>query len=100
MSKEREDAMYAASWGTLWKFIQKNPTPKTKKKACKNQALTSIRSWDDSSSEEDHHKRQGHKHSSSSTSRVCLMAQGNKKPIPIDSDNDSDDELSSYDEIV
>ena len=36
------------------------PTPKIKKKACKNQALTSIRSWDDSSSEEeDHHKREG-----------------------------------------
>ena len=71
-------------------------TPKTKKKACKDKALTSIRSWDDSSSEEeDHHKRRGHKHSSSSTSRVCLMARGNKKPIPSDSDNDSDDELSS-----
>ena len=28
-------------------------TPKTKKKACKNQSLTSIRSWDDSSSEEE-----------------------------------------------
>ena len=41
----------------------------------------------------------GHKHSSSSTSRVCLMARGNKKPIPSNSDNDSDDELS-YDKIV
>ena len=30
------------------------------------------------------------------------MARGNKKPIPSDSDNnsDSDDELPSYDEIV
>ena len=37
-----------------------------------------------------------------STSRVCLMARGNKKSIPNDSDNnsDSDDELPSYDEIV
>ena len=33
---------------------------------------------------------------------VCLMAWGNKKSIPSDSDNDSDsdDELTSYDEIV
>ena len=28
------------------------------------------------------------------------MARGNKKPIPNDRDNDSDDELPSYDEIV
>ena len=28
------------------------------------------------------------------------MARGNKKSIPSDSDNDSDDELPSYDEIV
>ena len=77
------------------------PTPKTKKKACKDKALTSIRSKDDSSNEEeDHHKKRGHKHSSSSTSRVCLMARGNKKSIPSDSDNNSDDELPSYDEIV
>ena len=33
------------------------PTPKTKKKACKNQSLTSIRSWDNSSSEEEHHHK-------------------------------------------
>ena len=53
---------------------------------------------DSSSEEEDHHKRRGHKHSSSSTSPVCLMARGNKKPIP--SDSDSDDKLPSYDKIV
>ena len=79
ISKERKDAMDAASWGTLWKFVQTSPHPRQKKKACKNQALTSIRSWDDSSSEEEHHhKRRGHKHSSSSSSRVCLMARGNE----------------------
>ena len=38
--------------------------------------LNTARSWDDSSSEEEaQHKRSGHKHSSSSTSHVCLMAQ-------------------------
>ena len=74
-------------------------TPKTKKKACKNQALTSIRSWDDSSSEEEtHHKRRGHKQSSSSSSRVCLMAQGNESSSS--SESDSDDEMSSLNELV
>ena len=28
MSKEREDAMDAASWGTLWKFVQTSPYPR------------------------------------------------------------------------
>ena len=75
------------------------PTPNTKKKACKNQALTSIRSWDDSSSEEEHHhKRRGRKHSSSSSSRMCLMARGNESSSS--SESDSDDEMPSYDEIM
>ena len=75
MSKEREDAMDAASWGTLWKFVQTSPHPRQKKKVCKNKALTSIRSCDDSSSEEEaQYKRHGHKHSSSRSSRMCLMA--------------------------
>ena len=89
--------------GELGHFVEvcpNNTTPKTKKKLCKDKVLTSIRSWDNSSSEKEHHKRRGHKHSSSSTSRVCLMAWVNKKPIPSDSDNDSDDELPSYDEIM
>ena len=64
------------------------PTPKTKKKACKNQALTSIRTWDDSSSEEDHHKRRGRKHSSSNSSRVCLMARGNESSSSSESDSE------------
>ena len=42
--------------GELGHFVEvypNKPTPKTKKKACKEKALTSIRSWDDSSSEEE-----------------------------------------------
>ena len=75
------------------------PTPKIKKKACKNQAFTSIRSWGDSSSEqEDHNKRRGHKHSSSRSSHVCLMARGNESSSS--SESDSDDDLPSYDKIV
>ena len=79
-NEQRKRGCYGC--GELGHFVEvcpNKPTPKTKTKACKNQALTSIRSWDDSSSEEeDHHKRRGHKQSSSSTSHVCLMARGNK----------------------
>jgi len=70
------------------------PTPKDKKKV-KRQALTSIKSWDDSSSEDEaQHKRHGRKQSSSSTSHVFLMARGNESSSS--SDSDSDDELPSY----
>jgi hypothetical protein len=44
------------------------PTPKAKKKArkAKGQALTTIKTWEDSSSEDEaQHKRHDHKHSSS-----------------------------------
>ena len=77
------------------------PTPKDKKKAkkAKRQALTSIKTWDASSSEDEaQHKRLGRKQSSSSTSRVCLMARGNESSSS--SDSDSDDELPSYEQIV
>jgi hypothetical protein len=83
-NEQRKKGCYGC--GELGHFVEvcpNKPTLKTKK-ACKDKALTSIRSLDDSSSEEDHHKSCGHKHSSSSTSRVCLMARGNKKPIPIE----------------
>ena len=46
--------------GELGHFVEVCPnklTPKTKKKTCKDKALTSIRSWDDSSSEEEDHKK-------------------------------------------
>ena len=62
-NEQRKKEYYGC--GELGHFVKVCPnksTPKTKKKACKNQALTSIRSWDDSSSEEEpHHKRRGHK---------------------------------------
>ena len=31
-SKEREDAMDAASWGTLWKFVQTSPHPRQRRR--------------------------------------------------------------------
>ena len=58
MSKERKDVMDAVTKGTLLKFVQTSPHPRQRKKACKDKALTSIRSWDDSLREEEyHHKR-------------------------------------------
>jgi len=77
------------------------PTPKAKKKErkAKGQALTTIKTWDGLSSEDEaQHKRHGRKHSSSSSSHVCLMARGNESSSS--SESDSDDEMPSYDKIV
>ena len=57
-NEQRKKGCYG--YGELGHFVevcQNKPTPKTKKKACKDKVLTLIRSWDDSSSGEDHHKR-------------------------------------------
>ena len=58
-NEQRKRGCYGC--GELGHFVEvcpNKPTPKTKKKACKDKALASIRSWDDySSEEEDHHKR-------------------------------------------
>ena len=101
-NEQRKRGCYG--YGELGHFVEVCPnklTPKTKKKTCKNQALTSIKSWDDSSSEEEHHhKRRGCKHSSSSSSRMCLMARGNKSSSSSESESDSYDEMPSYEEIV
>ena len=56
-NEQRKKGCYG--YGELGHFVEvypNKPTPKIKKKACKDKALTSIRSWDDSSEEEDHHK--------------------------------------------
>jgi hypothetical protein len=71
-SKERNDAMVAAKRGTLWKIIQTRPTPKAKKKVCKAKVLTTIKTWDDPSSEgEVQHKRCSHKNSSLNSSQCA-----------------------------
>ena len=56
---QRKKGCYGCSeLGHFVEVCPNKPTPKTKKKACKDKALTSIRSWDNSSSEEeDYHKR-------------------------------------------
>jgi hypothetical protein len=62
--------------GNFIEVCPNKPTPKTKKaRKAKHLALTTIKTWDDSSSEDEaQYKGSGHKHSSSSTSHVCLMA--------------------------
>ena len=58
-NEQRKRGCYGCSeLGHFVEVCPNKPTPKTKKKVCKDKALTSIRSWDDSSSEEEnHHKR-------------------------------------------
>lgn len=99
--KERRDTLVAVQRGTLWRDCPNNSTPKTKKKACKAKALTTIKTWDNSSSEnEAQHKRRSHKRSSSRSPHVCLMARSNiETPSSSESDSD-DDEKPSYEELA
>jgi hypothetical protein len=100
--EQRKKGCYGCSEkGHFVEVCPSKPTPKTKKKArkAKHQALTTIKTWDDSSSEDEaQYKRSGHKNSSSSTSYVCLMARGNESSSS--SDSDSDYELPSYEQLV
>jgi hypothetical protein len=75
------------------------------KRRSKGKALTSVKTWDDSSSEDDPPRTRSHRSSSCSSwsSYKCLMARG-KTSIPYSSD-DSDDECDeegkpSLDELV
>jgi hypothetical protein len=66
---------------------------KPKKERSKGKALTSVRTWDDSSSEDEPPRTRSHRSSSrsSQSSHKCLMARGNKS-IPSSSDENSSDE--------
>jgi hypothetical protein len=92
-NKERKD-MDSRVRGTLWRIVQIKIQPKTKKR-CKAKVLTTVKTWDDSSSEgKAKHKRHNHKHSSSHFSHKCIMMRGNTKDLyssESDSDNNSDD---------
>jgi hypothetical protein len=60
----------------------------------KGKALTSVKTWEDSSSEDEHARTRSHRSSSCSSrsSHKCLMARG-KMSIPSSSeDSSSDDE--------
>jgi hypothetical protein len=61
-----------------------------KKESSKGKALTSAKTWDDSSSEDEPPRTRNHR-SSSRSSRKCLMARG-KMSIPSSSDESSSDD--------
>jgi hypothetical protein len=61
-----------------------------KKERSKGKALTSVKTWDDSSSEDEPQRMRSHR-SSSWSSRKCLMARG-KMSIPSSSDESSSDD--------
>ena len=58
-NEQRKKGCYGCDdLGHFVEVCPNKPTPKIKKKVCKDKDITSIKSWDDSSSEEeDHHKR-------------------------------------------
>jgi hypothetical protein len=69
-----------------------NMTEPTKGRS-KGKALTSVKTWDDSSSEDEHPRTRCHRSSSRSSrsSRKCLMARG-KMSIQLSSDDISSDD--------
>jgi hypothetical protein len=76
-----------------------------KKGRSKGKVLTSVKTWDDSSSEDEPPRTRSHRSSSrsSKSSRKCLMARG-KMSIPSSSDDSSSDDEGegkpSVDELV
>jgi hypothetical protein len=64
-----------------------------KKERSKGMALTSVKTWDDSSSEDEPPRKRSHRSSSRSSrsSQKCLMARG-KMSIPSSSDESSSDD--------
>jgi hypothetical protein len=86
-SKEREDALHAGE-GSLQGQLSKYG--RTHKGRSKGKALTSVKTWDDSSSKDEPPRTCSHR-SSSWSSRKCLMARG-KMSIPSSCDDSSSDD--------
>jgi hypothetical protein len=93
MKKQRKKGCFAC--GEKGHFRDNYPTmAEPKKERSKGKALTSVNTWDNSSSEDEPPRTRSHRSSSRSSwsSRMCLMARG-KMSIPSSSDeNSSDDE--------
>jgi hypothetical protein len=90
--KQRKRGCFAC--GEKGHFRDKYPSmAKPKKKRSKGKALTSVKTWDDSSSEDEPARTHSHRSSSRSSrsSRKCLMARG-KMSIPSSSDESSSDD--------
>jgi hypothetical protein len=99
--KQRKRGCFAC--GEKGHFRDNCPTmAEPKKERSKGKALTSVRTWDDSSSEDEPPRMRSHR-SSSRSSQKCLMARG-KMSIPSSSDDSSSDNEGegkpSVDELV
>jgi hypothetical protein len=92
MKKQRKRGCFACR--EKGHFRDSCPTMvKPKKERSKGKALTSVKTWDDSSSEDEPPRTRSHRSStrSSRSSRKCLMARG-KMSIPSSSDESSSDD--------
>jgi hypothetical protein len=90
--KQRKRGCFAC--GEKGHFRDNCPTmAEPKKERSKSKALTSVKTWDDSSSEDEPPRTRGHRSSSRSSrsSHKCLMARG-KISIPTSSDDSSSDD--------
>jgi hypothetical protein len=90
--KQRKRECFAC--GEKGHFRDNCPTmAELKKERSKGKVLTSVKTWDDSSSEDEPPRTRSHRSSSRSSrsSRKCLMARG-KMSIPSSSDESSSDD--------
>jgi hypothetical protein len=90
--KQRKRGCFAC--GEKGHFRDNCPTmAEPKKERSKGKALTSVKTWDDSSSEDEPPRTRSHRSSSRSprSSHKCLMARG-KMSIPSSSDDSSSDD--------
>jgi hypothetical protein len=90
--KQRKRGCFA--WGEKGHYRDNCPTvAEPKKERNKGKALTSVKTWDDSSSEDENPRTRSHRSTSRSSrsSRKCLMARG-KMSIPSSSDESSSDD--------
>jgi hypothetical protein len=92
--------------GEMGHFRDSCPTMvEPKKERSKGKALTSVKTWDDSSSEDEPPRTHSHRSSSRSSrsSHKCLMARGKMSIPSCSDDNSSDDESEgkpSVDELA
>jgi hypothetical protein len=93
-NKEKVDASHVGRWATF-EIIEPNKVV-PKKKRSKGKALTSINTWDDSSSEDDAPPKSCGHHFSSCSSQECLMTRGNTN-VSCSSEYDSDDSVDEND---
>jgi hypothetical protein len=90
--KQRKRGCFAC--GEKGHFRDSCPTmAESKKGRSKGKVLTSVKTWNDSSSEDEHPRTRSHQSSSRSSrsSHKCLMARG-KMSIPSSSDDSSSDD--------